>query len=129
MRNIDLNAVEIHRCRYWSGSNSRSINVSREDVQFVPSCRERSAEAVDRKDWSPIADRRQIARNHMKDSHVQTPKKSMSRYQRDRAARAKNESDEPLIRYCADAWCPTRPRGIPGSQGDAPRGHARRLVA
>src|SRR5437660_3560968 len=66
----DLNAVEIHRRSNWSGSNSRPVDVSGKDLQFVTSCRQCSAEAMDRKNRSTIAHGRQIGRNNMEDSHT-----------------------------------------------------------
>src|SRR5262245_41651867 len=72
----DLNALKIHRLSDWSGSNSRPVSVSGKDLQFVPSCRQRPAEAVDRKNRPAIAHGRQIGRNHMENSHCQLYRKS-----------------------------------------------------
>src|SRR5262245_5270046 len=68
----DLNAIKIHRRRDWSGSNSRPVTVSGKDLQFVPSCRQRSAEAMDRKNRPPIPHGGKIGRNDVEDSHCPT---------------------------------------------------------
>jgi hypothetical protein len=68
----DLNTVKIHwRCD-WSGSNSRPVTVSGKDLQFMPSCRQCSAEAMDRKNRPSIAHGGEIGRNDMEDSHCPT---------------------------------------------------------
>ena len=66
----DLNAVKIYRGCDWSGSDARSIDVSGKDLQFVPFCCQCAAEAMDGKDWSPIAHGWQIARDDMEDAHA-----------------------------------------------------------
>jgi hypothetical protein len=68
----DLNAIKIHRRSDWRGANARSIDVSGKDLHFVPSCRQCSAEAMDRKNWPSIAHSWQVAWDHMEDSHVPT---------------------------------------------------------
>jgi len=68
----DLNTVKIHRRCDWSGSNSRPVTVSGKDLQFVPSCRQCSAEAMDRKNRPPMIESGEIGRNHMEDSHCPT---------------------------------------------------------
>jgi FixJ family two-component response regulator len=57
----DLNAIKIHRRSDWRRANARSIDVSGKDLHFVPSCRQCSAEAMDRKNWSSIAHSWQVA--------------------------------------------------------------------
>ncbi len=74
----DLNAIKIYRRSDWSGSDAWSIDVSGKDLQFVPFCCQCAAEAMDGKDWSPIAHGWQIARNHMEDSHAPTLQGSTS---------------------------------------------------
>src|SRR5262249_2765353 len=69
---LNLNAVKSHRCSDWSGSNSGPITVGGKDLQFMPSCRQCSAEAMDRKDRSPIPDGGQKVRNHVEDAHCPT---------------------------------------------------------
>jgi hypothetical protein len=68
----DLNGIKIHGRSDWSGRNSRPVDISSEDLQFVPSCGECAAEAVDGKNWSPVSHGWQIARNYVKNSHAPT---------------------------------------------------------
>jgi len=80
-----LNAIKIHRRSDWRGANARSVDVSGKDLHFVPSCRQCSAEAMDRKNWSSIAHSWQVAWDHMEDSHVPTLQIPISTiYQRNR---------------------------------------------
>jgi hypothetical protein len=66
----DLNAIKIHWRSDCSGCYSRPVDISGEDLQFVPSCRQCAAEAVDGKNWSSVSHGWQIARNHVKNSHA-----------------------------------------------------------
>src|SRR5450759_2223250 len=65
----DLNAFQINRKSDWHGTVSRPVNVRSKDLDFMPSCRQRLAEAMNRKDWPSIAHSRQVARDDVKDPH------------------------------------------------------------
>ena len=101
---LDLNPVKIHRRRDGSGSNPWPVDVSCKDLHFVASCRQRSAEAMDRKKRPPMVHSGEIGRNDMEDSHC--PNSTENRPYSDRCdqpAKAKNGPNEPLIQCCADA--------------------------
>src|SRR5437899_7020940 len=65
----DPNAFQINRNSDWHGTASRPVNVRSKDMDFMPSCRHRLAEAVNRKDWPSIAHSRQVARDDVEDPH------------------------------------------------------------
>jgi hypothetical protein len=98
-----LNAIKIHWRPDCSGCYSGPVDISGEDLQFVPSCRQCSAEAVDGKNWSYVSHGWQIARNHVKNSHAP------SRYEQN-AIYGWNRPEERRIRRAA-----TRKQGPTGS--------------
>src|SRR5262249_19498845 len=65
----DANAFQIDRNSDWHGTVCRTVNVRSKDLDLMPSCRQRLAEAVNRKDWPSIPHSRQVARDDVKDPH------------------------------------------------------------
>ena len=72
---------ETTRSTNWDGhchvfrdpwSNSRPVTVSGKNLQFGPSWRQRSAEAMNRKNGPSMVHPRPTGRNHMEDSHCPT---------------------------------------------------------
>src|SRR5262249_35019331 len=83
----NLNAFQIDGKSDWHRTVSRPINVRSKDMNFVPSHRQRLAEAVSRKDGPSIAHSRQVARDDVEDPH-----KSSSGRTRVRAGKQRHES-------------------------------------
>src|SRR5262245_46288877 len=63
----DPNAFQINRNSDWHGTVSRPVNIRSKDLDFMPSCRHRLADAVNRKDWPSVPHSRQVARDDVED--------------------------------------------------------------
>jgi hypothetical protein len=74
-----LNAFQINWDSDWHGAVSRSINVRRKDLDFMPSRRQRVAETMSRKDWPSIAHSGQVAWDNVEHTHKSTSQRPAAR--------------------------------------------------